>query len=195
MAFTRKMLEALGIASDQIELIMDSHLEVVNGLKADRDQYKAQIAQVDTTKDWKAEFEQLQSEYAAYKAEQGNRDSARAKESAFMKILSEIGIPEKYRPNIVKLSADEITGLELDSNGNAVQHNALAEALTAEWNDFIPTVSVSAHQPPTPQAAAPSTFKTRAEIFAKDNKGRYVLNEAERQAAIKNNLENAQKGF
>ena len=41
MAFTRKMLKALGIEEDKIDQIMDAHVEVVDALKADRDTYKA----------------------------------------------------------------------------------------------------------------------------------------------------------
>lgn len=37
MAFTRKFLRSLGIEDDKVDTIMDAHVEVTNGLIAERD--------------------------------------------------------------------------------------------------------------------------------------------------------------
>lgn len=193
MAFTRKMLEAMGINAEQIESIMESHLEVVNGLKADRDKYKEKLDGIDTSKDWKAEYDREHTAFEAFKAEQGKRESGRAKEQAYAQALADAGVAEKYRANIMRLSADAINALELDGEGKPVKREALVESLKAEWDGFIPTVSVQSHTPATPPASVPVT-KTADEIYAVDERGRYKLSAAERQAAIKQNLE-AKKGF
>ena len=41
MAFTRKMLKAFGIEDNIIDQIMDAHVEVVEGIKTERDTFRA----------------------------------------------------------------------------------------------------------------------------------------------------------
>ena len=41
MALTRKMLKAMGIEDEKIDQIIEEHVESVDGLKAERDRYKA----------------------------------------------------------------------------------------------------------------------------------------------------------
>lgn len=194
MAFTRKMLEAMGINAEQIESIMESHLEVVNGLKADRDKYKEQLDGIDTTKDWKTLYNKEHADFEAYKSEQGKRESGRAKEKAFSDALAAAGVAEKYRANIIRLSADTINALELDGEGKPVNLDALVGTIKTEWDGFIPTVSVQSHTPATPPVTAPTTV-AKADVFARDEKGRFKLSTEERQAAIRQNLESTQKGF
>ncbi len=40
MALTRKMLKAMGIEDEEIEQIIEEHVESVDGLKAERDRYR-----------------------------------------------------------------------------------------------------------------------------------------------------------
>ena len=51
MAFTRKMLKALGIEDDKIEQIIEAHTEVTDALKADRDKYKEDAEQLPHVQD------------------------------------------------------------------------------------------------------------------------------------------------
>ena len=46
MALTRKFLAALGIEADKIEQIIDSHTEVTEIIKAERDRYKADAEKI-----------------------------------------------------------------------------------------------------------------------------------------------------
>ena len=46
MAFTRKMLKAMGIEDEKIDQIIDAHSETVDALKADRDAYKEDAAKL-----------------------------------------------------------------------------------------------------------------------------------------------------
>ena len=41
MALTRKMLKAMGIEDEKIDQIIEEHVESIDGLKAERDRYKA----------------------------------------------------------------------------------------------------------------------------------------------------------
>ena len=40
MAFTRALLKTLGLSEDQVQSVIDAHLEVVNPLKEERDRLK-----------------------------------------------------------------------------------------------------------------------------------------------------------
>ena len=194
MAFTRKMLEAMGIEADKVESIMESHLEVVNGLKADRDAYKSKLDGIDTTKDWKAEYDKEHAAFESYKADQGSRETRRAKETAYGDLLAAAGVAEKYRSKILKLSAEAIDGLKLDGEGVPAKRDDLIAAIKEEWGTFIPTATVEKHTPATPPATGSPAILTRNEIYARDDRGRFKLNEAERIAAIARNLE-SQKGL
>lgn len=189
MAFTRKMLEAMGIETDKVESIMEAHLEVVNGLKADRDKYRDALEGVDTTKDWKAEYDKEHAAFEAFKAEQGNRETRRAKEQAYGELLAAAGVAEKYRARILKLSAEAIDGLKLDGEGQPAKRDDLIAAIKQEWDTFIPSAEVAAHSPATPPATGSPATLTKNEIFARDERGRFKMNEAERRAAIAKNLE------
>ena len=41
MSLTRSFLKGMGLTEEQVGAIIDAHTETVNGLKADRDNYKA----------------------------------------------------------------------------------------------------------------------------------------------------------
>ena len=43
MALTRRMLKALGIEDEKAEEIISAHIESTDALKAQRDEYKAQL--------------------------------------------------------------------------------------------------------------------------------------------------------
>lgn len=195
MAFTRKMLEAMGIETDKVESIMEAHLEVVNGLKADRDKYRDALEGVDTTKDWKSEYDKEHAAFEAFKAEQNGKDERRAKEKAFAAMLAEAGVADKYRAKILRMSTDAIDALKLDGEGQPAKRDELIASIKQDWGEFIPSIAVESHKPATPPATGAPAFKTRDEIFARDEKGRFKLNDAERRAAIAKNFEETQKGL
>ena len=41
MALTRKLLKGMGLTEEQVETIIDAHTETVDGIKKERDTYKA----------------------------------------------------------------------------------------------------------------------------------------------------------
>ena len=79
MAFTRSFLKSMGLSEEQIQAVIDAHLEVVNPLKEDRDKLKQDAAnasdlqkELDSLKsgeDFKAKYDAEQKAFEDYKNE------------------------------------------------------------------------------------------------------------------------------
>ena len=80
MAFTRKMLKAMGIEDEKIDQIIDAHSETVDALKADRDTYKEDAAKLAAVQ---KELDELKAKgddgyKAKYEAEKAAHDALKA---------------------------------------------------------------------------------------------------------------------
>lgn len=180
MALTRKFLSALGIEEEKADQIITAHSETVDGLKAERDKYKEEAeknnaakAELDELKKkqdgedpYKEKFEKLQKEYNDYKADVEAKATTAKKESAFKKLLKDIGIPEKRIDSVMKVSGESISKLELDDEGKIKDGDKLKESLKTEWSDFIPTTSTEGVKTATPPASTGKTTMTKEEIRA-----------------------------
>lgn len=201
MAFTRKFLSALGIESDKVDEIINAHIEVVDGLKEERDNYKKdaeKLAEVEK-KLTKAEdklakngegetvskedYDKLKKEYDDYRADITAKTTHSEKENAFRELLRSAGVSEKRLNAIIKVS--DIDGLELDKDGKIKDAEKHTESVKNEWSDFIETTSTQGAKTATPPTNNGGTNKmTKAEIYKKDDKGRYVLSTEDRQKAL-----------
>lgn len=178
MALTRKFLSALGIDADKVEEIITAHTEVTDALKEDRDKYKAEAekaagiqkeneelkAKMAGDDPYQEKFEKLQKEFDAFKTEVEAEKTSARKESAFRKMLKDIGIPEKRIDSVVKVS--DIATIELDDEGNIKDGDAVREKLKTEWSDFIPATRTEGIQTPNPPTNTGKTTMTREEIRA-----------------------------
>lgn len=195
MALTRKMLKAMGIEDEKIEQIIEAHTETVDGLKEQRDAYKAdaeKLADVQKQLDkankdleasgkdtYKVKYEAIKEEFESFKKEQAAKETHSAKESAYRELLKAAGISEKRIAAILKVS--DIDSVELDENGEIKDANKLTESIKAEWADFIPTTTTRGAQTATPPANTGSGM-TREQISG-------IKDRAERRAAIAANLD------
>lgn len=137
---------------------------------------------VETTQEYLA----LKNQYDTLVREQAEKDTHRAKEAAYREILKAAGVPEKRIAGILKVSAETVDAMELDEEGKAKEADKLTEAAKSEWEDFIPTTTehgAPQHNPPANNGGG----MTKADIYKKDDHGRYVLSAAERQQAIADN--------
>lgn len=200
MSLTRKMLKAMGIEDEKIDQIIEAHTETVDGLKADVDRYKADAkalpgvqkqleqAQADLEagkKDsYKAKYEAIKEEYEGYKNEQTKKESRAAKEKAYRELLKAAGISEKRIDAVLKVS--DVDGVELDDKGAIKGAKELTESVKSEWADFIVTTTTKGADTPHPPANTGGSM-TKADIYKKDEKGRYVMSTAERQKALEEN--------
>ena len=201
MSLTRRALKAMGIDEEKIDEIISMHSETVDGLKADVAKYKADAealpevqkqlekAQADLEagkKDsWKVKYEAIKEEFEGYKTEQTKKESHAAKEKAYRALLQEAGVSEKRLESVLKVS--DVDGVELDDKGAIKGADKLTESIKSEWADFITTTETRGAQTSNPPANNNGGTMTKAEIYKKDDHGRYVLSSAERQKALMDN--------
>lgn len=191
MAFSRKMLKALGIEEEKIEQIMDAHVEVVDALKTDRDNYKASAdklsdvqKELDALKanngdDYKQKYEKEHKDFEDFKKAQTAKETKAAKAKAYRELLKEAGVSDKRFDSIIKLT--DLDGIELDADGKIKDADKHAETIKNEWADFIVSTETKGAKTPNPPANnGGKTTMTRAEIMA-------IKDDDERQAKIAEN--------
>lgn len=201
MALTRRALKAMGIEDEKIDEIINMHTETVDGLKADVAKYKADAetlpgiqkqlekAQADLEagkKDsYKVKYEALKEEFEGYKSEQTKKEARSAKEKAYRELLKQAGVSEKRLDAVLRVS--DVGSVELDEKGTIKDADRLTESIKSEWADFIGTTSIQGAQTATPPASTGGNGMTKADIYKKDDHGRYVMSAAERQKALMEN--------
>lgn len=167
MAFTRKFLSALGIEADKIDEIINAHVEVVEGLKEERDGFKKDAEKLaDVQKQLneandklakhsedgetvaKSDYEKLQKDFNDYKTAQTAKESNQAKERALRAMYKALGIPEKRVDAIMKVTS--LDDYDLDKDGKLKDADKHSENAKTEWAEFIPTTITKGAQTATP---------------------------------------------
>ena len=165
--------------------------ESVKTLKADlekaereRDAYKAKAPKEGEETVSKEEYNKLKKEYDDYKADIAAKTTRTEKENAFRELLKSAGVSEKRLNAIIKVS--DIDGLELDKDGKIKNADKHTESIKTEWAEFIETTTTRGAKTATPPTndGGGSKQLTKAEIYAKDENGRYKLSTEERQKAL-----------
>lgn len=186
MAFTRKMLKALGIEDDKIETIMDEHVAVTEALKQERDTYKTKADRLDEVQreldeqkakgdeSWKDKYEQLQRDVDA-------KETKEAKERAYRDMLKDVGLSERGVEKALKYANWE--SIELDADGKIKDVKNHVATAKEEWSDYVVTTSTTGAPTSDPPRKGGGSVKTMDEIYAMKD-GRYVLSPAERQAEL-----------
>ncbi len=199
MAFTRKFLSALGIDADKVDEIINAHIEVVDGLKEERDSFKAdaeKLADVQKKLDkaneklakqgegetvLKEDFDKLQKEYDDYKADITAKETKRTKEHAVREFYKGVGVSEKRLDSVMKVT--NLDDFELDKDGKIKDAEKHTEKAKTEWADFISTTTERGANTANPPANGGKGIKTKEEIYKMEN-GRYVLSASERQTEL-----------
>lgn len=193
MSLTRKFCKGLGLTDEQTESIIEAHTEVTDAQKTkitELEQQTGTLAAVQKElddlkngKDWKAEYDSLKQSFDQYKTEVAGKEAQTAKENAYRKLLTAENIPVKYHDRIVKMT--DFSGVEMD--GDEIKDaDRQRESIKNDWGDFVATTEKRGTQVQTPPGGAGAKL-TRAEIYKKDEHGRYVLSTAERQKALAEN--------
>jgi hypothetical protein len=77
--------------------------------------------------------------------------------------------------------------MALDENGKLVDADKLKESIKTEWSAFIQTTGTKGTDVETPPDNHGGATLTKADIYAKDEHGRYKMSTAERQKALASN--------
>ena len=194
MALTRKLLKGMGLTDEQVDTIIEAHGDTVDGLKNDIQRYKADAEKLpgvqkelddlkkDNGNDFKARYEKERQDFQAYKDGIAKKEAAAAKEKAARAYFESKGIPAKSMGLVIRGAKGEIESLELD--GEKIKDaSALDSLLDGDYKGLIGKEKKSGTATETPPDASGGA-KSRAEIYKKDDKGRYILSAAERQKAL-----------
>ena len=196
MSLTRKMLKAMGIEEEKIDQIIEAHTETVDGFKDKLNDYKDKAEKYDSVKkelddlkdgdnDWQKKYEKEHSDFEAYKTDITAKETKRTKEHAYRELLRGAGVSEKRLDAILKVT--NLDGVELDKDGKIKDADKHTETVKTEWADFVETTSTQGAETATPPTNNGGTKMTKADIYKKDDKGRYVLSTEERQKALVEN--------
>ena len=178
MAFTRKMLKALGLNEDQVESVMDEHVSVIEGLKAYkadaeqlpalRDQLKKAEDEIKSIKEKGGDAAKVQAEFDAYKKQVEADKKAAASEHAIRDVIKEAGIARESYINLVYrgLKHDDY---DTDDSGKLTKASAdkLKQLLAGDdYKDFRGTVSRKGTEPTTPPAGGSGSDTPKSLIEA-----------------------------
>ncbi len=191
------MLKAMGIEDEKIEQIIEAHTETTDALKQQRDEYKAGADKAETLQNELAELKAKQPDgyedrykaehdaFEKFKAEVAEKDAKAEKARLYEKLLVDSGIDPKRVGSITKLTDLDEVSVE---DGKITNAEELGEKAKAEWADFVVVKGEEGAKTATPPTNGGSAM-SKADIYRKDDKGRYVLSTAERQRAIAENHE------
>lgn len=199
MALTRNFLKSMGLTEEQVATIIEAHTDTVDGLKDLIATYKADAEKLpdiqkeldDLKKEgadggYKAKYEKEHKDFQDYKAGIEAKESAAAKEKAARAYFQGKGIPAESMALVIRGAKAEIDGLELD--GEKIKDSkALDDLLNGDYKGLIGKTTTKGTETQTPPDTTDGV-KSRAEIYKKDDKGRYLLSTAERQAALAQSL-------
>lgn len=204
MAITRKLLKGMGLTEEQQDTIIEAHTDTVNGLKADVDRYKADAEklpgvqkELDDLKGkgddgYKEKYESEHKAFEDYKKTVDAEKTTAAKEKAVEAVLKKIGVSEKRLQSVAKLAKADglLDALELNDDGAVKEADNLEKNLKDSYSEYITTTSTKGADTPTPPANSGGANLTMADIYKKDEKGRYVMDYEARLKAIEENLNN-----
>ena len=199
MALSRKLLKGMGLTDEQVDTIIEAHTDTVDGLKADVSKYKTDAEKLsDVQKEldelkakgddgWKEKYDNLKGEFDQYKNDVQEKETKAAKEAAYRAILKDANLSEKGVEKAIKYA--DWDKIELDTDGKLKGANDHIKAVREEWAEYVTTTTTTGAKTSTPPANNGGAKLTKAEIYAKDEHGRYKLSTAERQKALAENPE------
>ena len=204
MAITRKLLKGMGLTEEQQDTIIEAHTDTVNGLKADVDRYKADAEKLPGVQKeleelkgkgddgYKEKYESEHKAFEDYKKTVDAEKTTAAKEKAVEAVLKKIGVSEKRLQSVAKLAKADglLDALELDDDGAVKEADKLEKSLKDSYSDYIVTTSTQGANTANPPANSGGAKLTMADIYKKDEKGRYVMDYEARLKAIEENLNN-----
>ena len=194
MAFTRATIRNLAkesgveIPKEFEDALVAEHLTARNAYA--EEQVKAELekqpaAKAENVKD-SEEYKALKADFDKYKAEVTEKETKAAKEAAYRAILKDANLSEKGIEKAVKYA--EWDKIELGEDGKLKGANDHIKAARDEWAEYVTTTTTTGAKTSTPPANTGGSKLTKAEIYAKDEYGRYKLSASERQKAIAETL-------
>ena len=202
-AALRKIFEGaeIEVPKDVLGQICDLHTSSMDGLpetikelkgklkvaEQERDAAKAKVPADGEETISKAEYDKLKGEFDKYKTDVQEKETHNKKVEAYRAILKDANLSEKGIEKAVKYA--DWDKIELDADGKLKGANDHIKAVREEWAEYVTTTTTTGAKTSTPPVNNGGAKLTKAEIYAKDEHGRYKLSTAERQKALAENPE------
>lgn len=192
MALTRNMLKGMSLTDEQIDTIIESHAETVDGLKAERDKYKTNAEKLADVQEelnalkakgdggYKEKYDKLKTDFDNYKAEIENAKKLEAKKEAYRELIKDAGLSEKGAEKALKYAEWDKIEVEDGKIKDSKEH---MKALKEEWAEYVVkenTEGASVTNPPANNGS--SKYSSKADIMK-------IKDTAERQKAIAENID------
>ena len=201
--FTRaEIRNILGEAcTEEIEnRLVALHLGVVDPLKDDLTKYKADAEKLPSVQKelddlkaagdggYKDKYEKEHKAFEDYKADVTAKESKAAKEKAVRAYFESKNITGSNLDLAMRGCGEEMAALVMD--GDKIKDTTSLDALIdGAYKSLVYTEHTQGANPATPPTNSGGAKLTRADIYKKDDKGRYVMSTADRQKALAANPE------
>ena len=178
---------------------LNTHTETVDGLKDKLKAAEEKANQLDGVQkeldalkaksgdDYKARAEKAEKALNDYKAEVAAKETKAAKEQAVRAYFEGKNITGGNLNIAMRGAKDEINGLELDADGKIKDTSALDALVGGEYAALVVTTQTRGARTETPPTNTGGAKLTKADIYKRDDHGRYVMSTAERQKALAEN--------
>lgn len=175
MALTRNFLKSMGLTDEQVNAIIESHVETVEGLKKERDGFKADADRVgDLTKQLDDANDKLakagdaakvQKEFDNFKAKVESEKKSAKTAADVDALLKEAGIArDSFRAAVAKgFDSSKLTYAEDGSISNRAD---LLTSIKADYADFLSTTTSTGTPTITPPTGGKAGGMTKEEIMA-----------------------------
>ena len=167
MALTRKALKAMGLTDEQVDSIIEMHTDTVDGLKADISKYKGDAEklpgvqkELDDLKaagdgGWEEKAKDFEKKYNDLVAENKNKETKAAKESAAKAFFESKGITGNSLEIAMRGSSAEIAALDLD--GEKIKDSSALDALVnGTFKALVSTTTTKGANIPNPPVTTPN---------------------------------------
>lgn len=191
MALTRKLLKGMGLTDEQVDTIIEAHMDTVDGLKSDISKYKGDAEKLPNVQKeldelkaagdggYKEKYEKEHAAFEDFKKTQKGKETKEAKEKAYRELLKEAGVSEKRIDTVMKVFVHD--DIELDESGKIKDAAKVTENVKKEWADFIVQTSTTGAQTSTPHNNGGGGIKTREDIMK-------ITDRQKRREAIAQNM-------
>lgn len=190
MAFTRATIRELAkncevdLPKDFVNGLIDAHIEARDAYA--EEQAKKQPETKPTNVKDSEEYKKLEKEFNDYKGEVEKKNARATKEQAVRAYFESKGIKGKNLDIAIRGSRSEIDGVELD--GDKIKDSTALDALiSGDFAGLVSKTNRTGAKTENPPANDGGAKLTKADIYKRDEHGRYVMSTAERQKALAEN--------
>ena len=195
MSITRKLLKGMGLTDEQVDTIIEAHTDTVDGLKADVSRYKSDAEKLPGVQKelddlrakgdggYKDKYDKEHSAFEAYKTVITAKETKAAKEKAVRAYFESKKIVGDNLDLAMRGCGDEVAAVEL-VDGKIKDTKALDALIAGTYKGLVSTTKITGSHPDNPPGSTGGKITSRADVYRKNDNGRYVLSTSERQKAL-----------